>query len=91
MFNVQVWGGGGYFTVDNGTFETEAEALDLVNRTTLKNRQWRVLPSECYVAYNGYDHAFEIVHQGQHLDAHCPASKHLERELDMAVAEESHP
>lgn len=87
MLNVQLWTGGGYFTVDNGTFDTEAEALALVERTTLRNRQWRVLPSECYVAYNGYDNAFEIVHQGDHLDEHCPARDALERELDMAIAE----
>ena len=45
----------------------------------------------CYVSYNHYDHAFEVVHEGGHLDAHCPGRDLLERELDMAIAEESHP
>jgi hypothetical protein len=91
MFSVQVWGGGGYFTVENGTYDTEAEATARVEKTTLRNRQCRILPVDCYVSYNGYDQAFEIAHVGGHLDAHCPAADKLERELNMLIAEESHP
>ena len=45
----------------------------------------------CYVSYNHYDHGFEVVHEGGHLDAHCPAKDVLARDLDMLEAEASHP
>lgn len=43
MYQVQVWNGADYFTVENGTFNTYAEAEAFVNRTTLKFRQYRIV------------------------------------------------
>lgn len=43
MFQVQLWNGAGYFTVENGTFGAYAEAEAFVNRTTMKYRQYRIV------------------------------------------------
>lgn len=44
MFEVQLWNGARYFTIDNGMFETHAAAEAFVNSTTMRFRQYRIVP-----------------------------------------------